>query len=209
MRALTRARRATALFLLAALGAVVLSVAGPARLRHAERRVAARLLGGVRLLQRRLQRHEEPLFGNLATSQVGYGEAARKEFTSPRPFTSFVVEDETGGQVAFRGQGPVRSLHTDVLGPFSTVFLGDFSALARPGRYRVRTDDGLTSLPFAVGADVFDGPLRAVQRWFYYQRAFTQVEAPYAEGPWVHASDADKAPQGVRGGWHDERYDNR
>jgi len=203
VRALTRARRATALFLLAALGAVVLSVAGPARLRHAERRVAARLLGGVRLLQRRLQRHEEPLFGNLATSQVGYGEAARKEFTSPRPFTSFVVEDETGGQVAFRGQGPVRSLHTDVLGPFSTVFLGDFSALARPGRYRVRTDDGLTSLPFAVGADVFDGPLRAVQRWFYYQRAFTQVEAPYAEGPWVHASDADKAPQGVRGGWHD------
>jgi endoglucanase len=176
---------------------------GPSRVQHGAKRVAARLLGSVRLLERRLGRNEEPLFSHLATSQVGYAPTGQKRFTSPRPFAAFVVEEETGQDVAFTGQGPTDSVHTDVLGPFSTVFVGDFSGLQKPGRYRVRLDSGLTSLPFDVGADVFDGPLRAVQRWFYYQRAFVEVEAPYAEGPWTHPSDAEKAPAGTRGGWHD------
>jgi len=203
VRGFLSGRRAAALGLLAVCAALVLSAAGPTGLRHLERRVAARLLGTVRLLARRLHRTEEPLFSHLAASQVGYGPEAQKHFTSPRPFTSFLVEEETTGAVSFKGGGPVRSVKTDVLGPFTTVFVGDFSSVSAPGRYRVRADNGLSSFSFAVGPDVFDGPLRAVQRWFYYQRAFASVEKPYAEGPWTHPSDADKAPAGVRGGWHD------
>ncbi|MGO9831405.1 MAG: glycoside hydrolase family 9 protein [Myxococcaceae bacterium] len=200
MRGRTRARLALLLALAALAG---LAVAGPFGLRHLERRAGARLLGAARLYTRRLAPKEPPLFSHLACSQVGYGPSARKHFTSPLPFASFVVLEEATGALAFKGQGPGQQRQTDVLGPFSTVFVGDFSALRQPGRYRVRADNGLESFPFSVGADVFDAPLRAVQRWFYYQRAFTSVQAPYAEGPWTHPSDADKAPAGVRGGWHD------
>ncbi len=154
-------------------------------------------------MARGLLQKEGPPFSHLAASQVGYAPGARKHFTSPRPFASFVVVEETGGAVAFRGAWPVQQLQTDVLGPFTTVYTGDFSALSAPGRYRVRADNGLETFPFSVGPDVFDGALRAVQRWFYYQRAFSPVVAPYAEGPWTHPSDADKAPPGVQGGWHD------
>jgi endoglucanase len=203
VRRLSPSRPWLALVLLALFSAGALLLLGPGRALHGAKRVAARLLGSVRLLERRFQRDEAPLFSHLAASQVGYSPLGQKRFTSPRAFTSFVVEEETGHAVAFTGEGPAQSVHTDVLGAFTTVFLGDFSGLQKPGRYVVRLDSGLKSLPFEVGADVFDAPLRAVQRWFYYQRAFVEVKAPYAEGPWTHPSDADKAPPGVQGGWHD------
>jgi hypothetical protein len=50
---------------------------------------------------------------------------------------------------------------------------------------------------------VFDSAVRAVQRAFYYQRAFTEIDAEHAQGPWVHGSDAALALPGVVKGWHD------
>jgi endoglucanase len=189
--------------LLLAFASALFLLAGPAALRTKARHAVGRLLGAVRRFERRRLPEEEALFSHLATSQVGYGPFAQKQFTSPRPFTSFVVLDETTPGLALQGTGPVRSVKTDVLGPFTSVFVGDFSALVRPGRYRVRADNGLESYAFTVGPDVFDGPLRAVSRWFYFQRSFAEVDAAHAEGPWTHPSDADKAPAGVHGGWHD------
>lgn len=142
-------------------------------------------------------------FARLATSQVGYGPQMRKLFTSPREFASFTVVRERDGGVVLRGGKPAKAVRTRLLGPIGTVWVGDFTLLASPGRYRVVTDDGLSSHPFEVGPNVFDAAVRAVQRWFYYQRAFTAVEARYAEGPWTHPSDAAKAPSGVVKGWHD------
>jgi endoglucanase len=191
-----------ALLLLVVAGAV-LSRVGPPATRRWERRVAARLVGLPALLKRRVARSEAPPFAHLAASQVGYGPAMQKQFTSPRPFASFVVEEVSTGAVSLRGAGPARSVQTELLGPFDTVFVGDFSPLSAPGRYRVVADNGLSSFPFTVGADVFDAALRAVQRWFYYQRAFTAVLPAHAEGPWTHPSDVDKAPPGVLRGWHD------
>ena len=34
--------------------------------------------------------------------------------------------------------------------------MGDFTPLRRPGRYRVITDDGISSYPFDIGPSVFD-----------------------------------------------------
>ena len=76
-------------------------------------------------------------------------------------------------------------------------------ACSSTGRYRIVADNGLSSHPFDVGTDVFDRVVRATQRWFYFQRAFTAIDRKHAEGPWVHPSDADKAPPGVIKGWHD------
>jgi endoglucanase len=146
---------------------------------------------------------EAPTFTMLAASQVGYGPTMRKEFTSPREFRSFRVVRPSDGHVAFTGGKPARVVHTTLLGPVDTAWIGDFSGLTAPGRYVVVADNGMSSYPFDVGPAVFDPAARAVLRWFYYQRAFTAVEARFAEGPWFHPSDADKAPGGVRKGWHD------
>jgi endoglucanase len=143
-----------------------------------------------------------PLDG-LAASQVGYGRGMEKRFTSPRPFGSFAVVRVADGVKVLEGGGPARTVTTEVLGPRREVWIGDFSRLAQPGRYRIVADNGLTSHPFDVGPDVFDRPLRAMQRFFYFQRAFTAVDPRHSEGPWTHPSDAGKAPPAVMKGWHD------
>jgi endoglucanase len=141
-------------------------------------------------------------FGGLAASQVGYGPFMLKQFSSPRRFAAFQVLS-VRGEVAFEGGQPFRQVSTDALGAVQTVWVGDFTALRTPGRYRIITNDEISSYPFDIGPRVFDSAVRAVQRGFYYQRAFTKIDAEHAEGPWVHASDAALAPPGVVKGWHD------
>jgi endoglucanase len=106
-------------------------------------------------------------------------------------------------EVAFEGGPPIREIRSDTLGANRSVWVGNFTALNAPGRYRVITNDGLSSYPFDIGTGVFDAAVRAVQRAFYFQRAFTEVDAAHALGPWVHSSDAALAPPGVVKGWHD------
>lgn len=155
----------------------------------------------VRLWRARLDVDTRPLEG-VALSQVGYGPFMTKRFTSPRRFTSFSVVDERG-TVVFRGHGPIRQVETHLLGDLQTVWVGDFSSLAVPGRFRLSTDAGDSSYPFDIAVTAFDPVIRAVQRAFYFQRAFTAIEAQHAEGPWTHGDDRDSAPTGVSRGWHD------
>lgn len=146
---------------------------------------------------------EAPSFNGLATSQVGYGPSMVKEFTSPKSFASFQVVRLDNGEVIFQGGLPVREIFSNTLGSIRTVWIGDFTPVRTPGRYRIVADNALASYPFDVGLNVFDATVRALQRAFYYQRAFTEIDAVHAQGPWVHASDAALAPPGVIKGWHD------
>jgi endoglucanase len=174
-------------------------LASPTRLGDLRRAV----VGYPELLRRSRARVDLERFARLAASQVGYGPAMRKRFTSARPFGSFSVVDERDGSTAFAGGQPIRELSTDVLGDIRTVWIGDFSALRTPGRYHIVADNGRSSYPFDIGTGVFDASVRAVQRALYFQRAFTSIDAVHAEGPWTHPSDAARAPEGVRQGWHD------
>ena len=142
-------------------------------------------------------------FTRLAASQLGYLPTGPKAFTSPRAFGSFVVVDDATHTTAWQGGAPTRAVATDLLGSVPEVWIGEFTAVVAPGRYRIVADNGLESYPFTIGDRVFDGAVRAVQRVFYFQRAFTAIVAPHAEGPWVHPTDASLAPVGVRHGWHD------
>ena len=139
----------------------------------------------------------------VAATQVGYPPAGLKEFTADRPFAAFTVVDHQTGAVAWRSTSAPRFVASEDPHDDGGGWIGDFSALATPGRYHLVTDMGAVSHPFQVATTVFDPAVRATQRAFYYQRAFTAVQAPYAEGPWVHASDAAAAPAGIRRGWHD------
>lgn len=143
-------------------------------------------------------------FHRLAASQVGYAPRMQKEFSSPKPFTSFqIVRIDGKGETEFRGGPPARQVHADDMGAIHTVWIGDFSSLDSEGRYRIVADNGLESFPFEIRSGIFDDALRSVQRVFYYQRAFTAIDARYAEGPWTHATDAALAPPGIVKGWHD------
>jgi endoglucanase len=193
------ARKVIAAGLLLA-AALALALAGTGRWPWG-RALAKRALGLPAWL-RRAAELEPPPFAHLAASQVGYTPQMAKLFTSPRPFTTFRIVREDGALV-LSGGGPAREIPTDLLGPVERVWEGDFTALRRPGRYRIVADNGLASHPFRVADGVLDPVVRAVQRAFYFQRAFTAIDSVHAEGPWVHGSDAALAPPGVGGGWHD------
>ena len=190
---------------IAVLAAVAIAAsAGTLTLTSPGRRLARNLLAWPRLLARAAERSEPPFFSRVAASQVGYGSGMAKRFSSPRPFEAFRVLSVPGGDVAFTGGEPVRRVAgDDVTGPGTAAWIGDFTPLTTPGRYRIVTDAGLASEPFDVGPAVFDAAFRAVLRGFYFQRAFTAIDPAHALGPWVHESDAALAPPGVRGGWHD------
>jgi endoglucanase len=185
----------------AALFAVLLVALGPALTTPLKNGVNW-LRGYPYWLQRAALGPEAPPFTGLAASQVGYGPSMVKQFSSPQRFASFQVVS-TNGKVALEGGPPVREIRTDALSAVRTVWIGDFTPLRAPGRYRIVADNGISSYPFDIGPNVFDSAVRAVQRAFYYQRAFTEIDAEHAQGPWIHASDAVLAPPGVMKGWHD------
>ena len=193
-------RRAARFAAVGALAVVAVWVAsGPGALRAGLARFAG---APVRLLR---ARGAEVSGGvRLAISQVGFLPADAKPFTARESFTTMRVVDTRSGQVVFQSDTPPRRLPSTVTGAEAPdVWVGDVTALTAPGRYHLVSDTGATSAPFSISGDVFDVPRRLVQRVFYFQRAFTAVEAAYARGPWVHPSDASRAPPGVEGGWHD------
>ena len=144
-----------------------------------------------------------PQFTHLAASQVGYGPSVAKAFTSPLPFTSFALVDEDHQSIVWRGVGPGRQVATDLLGSLRSVWVGDFTSFEHQAGTVSRPTTASTSHPFSIGTHVFDPAVRAVQRSFYFQRAFTEIPERHAEGPWTHDSDAHAAPPGERHGWHD------
>ena len=124
---------ATAASLLAAAIAVA-SLASPGW----PRRAAKALLGFPATRQRAALAPEPQLFSRLAASQVGYGPAMVKQFSSPSRFEGFQVVREQDGAVAFQGGSPVRQVPADTLGQLRTVWIGDFTALTTPdGRFTI------------------------------------------------------------------------
>lgn len=136
-----------------------------------------------------------------AVNQLGYAPMGPKAFTAAGPIVDFTVVEAASRRLVLRGRGLAGPPNAEGTAP--SAWTGDFTAVRSPGRYRIVVDGGSPSPPFTIASDVYDAAIRAVQRVFYYQRAFTAIEAVHAEGPWRHASDAARAPAGVRGGWHD------
>jgi endoglucanase len=178
----------------------LLALGAPQSRRWLVRKTKGMLAWPIRHERAKLRRTEFPLAG-LAASQVGYGPEMEKRFTSPRSLEGYQVRREADQKPICESSGPLERLPAGDR-EIGSVWAGDFSAVTAPGRYFLAAGE-LTSHPFAIGSGVYDAAVRAVQRSFYFQRAFTAVQARYAEGPWVHEEDSDRAPPGVRAGWHD------
>jgi endoglucanase len=144
---------------------------------------------------------EVPAMTHIAASQVGYAPNMRKQFSAANKFSWFQIVDDKTGTVVYNGGPPLRSATGDAING-ATVWVGDFSDFTMPGRYRITTRF-TESHPFTIGTDIFDQPLRAAQRMLYYQRAYTSITMPYAEGPWIHDDASFLAPPGIVGGWYE------
>ncbi len=165
---------------------------------------------------------------NVYVNQVGYlpaqqkiatlvlGTEARRDHTDAHfgssetlhtePGSTFQVVSADTGQIAF--SAPLSSPFFDPLAD-DQVCLADFSALRRPGRYRLsalrRTSD-----IFTVAENVYANPLRLAMRAFYGQRCGCEVDlgGGYKHPP-CHLK-AEFSPSSGRagpcknsGGWHD------
>ncbi|MDX2245910.1 MAG: glycoside hydrolase family 9 protein [Bacteroidia bacterium] len=137
-----------------------------------------------------------------------------------------IVKNAPGGKFFVRKQPEGQVVFTDTLTEarrweFSgeVVRKADFSALAEPGNYYLDIPMVGISYAFRITSAVNSGLQKAVLRSFYYQRASTPIELPYA-GEWprkaghrddqvkIHVSAASASrPEGTRvsssRGWYD------
>lgn len=153
----------------------------------------------------------------IGINQVGYLPRAQKLATVPATTENgFLVED------AFTG----KTVHTGRLGPTAEwepaaqrIRIADFSALAQPGRYRLRIDGLPPSDEFVVADDAYAPLAAAAVKAFYFNRAGIALDAAHAgrhartaghpdDVVQVHASAASPArPEGTKisspKGWYD------
>ncbi len=153
----------------------------------------------------------------IQVNQVGFLPGAAKWAAVPAVAADAfaVVDDASGGEVLRGRLGPAAEW-TPVQ---AEVRLADFSALTRPGRYRLHVD-GLADSPcFAIAADVHAALNAAAIRAYYFNRASIALEPRYAglyaraaghpdTRVLVHASAASASrPAGTvissPGGWYD------
>jgi len=153
----------------------------------------------------------------IEVNQVGFLPAAAKWAAVPAaPAGRFTVRDDASG----------RRVLTGTLGPpvawapaAGVVRLADFSALTRPGVYRLQVHGLPDSPPFVVAAGAYGALEAAAIRAYYFNRAGIALEPRFA-GPYarpaghpdtrvlVHASAASASrPEGSLisspGGWYD------
>jgi len=153
----------------------------------------------------------------IQVNQVGFLPGAAKWAAVPStPAGRFTVRDEATRRTVLKGRlgPPVAWAPSD-----GSVRLADFSALTRPGVYRLHVDGVPDSPRFVVAADAYAALEAAAIRAYYFNRASIALDHRYA-GPYarpaghpdtqvlVHASAASASrPQGSvissPGGWYD------
>jgi endoglucanase len=169
---------------------------------------------------------------HVRVDQFGYRPNARKVavlraavtgFDAPAPYAPGAVIEVrrttdnavvwSGAPVAWNG-GAVHAQSGD------RCWHVDFSSLRTPGDYRVHDPaSNRSSAPFRIAANVFDAPLRAALRTFFYQRCGISKQPPFADARWADGAshlgpqqDADcravlnpvaATSRDLRGGWYD------
>src|SRR6516164_5522390 len=131
----------------------------------------------------------------IRVNQVGYlpGDPKVALLSSDRPLQGDFAVDDWKASI-----GPDQG----AWGPFAHNYRLDFSALRRPGRYRVRFEN-VESPPFAIGADAYATVPKALLEFLQLQRCGTNP----VTGRLCHQQDAIDTTTGARvdlvGGWHD------
>ncbi len=164
--------------------------------------------------------HALPLSGRSAAADtvfvrvnlVGYLPADAKvgiAFSDAPVRGAFVVEDAATGEVVYRGEA--RASAAPTWGRFAHYAELDFSALDRPGRYRLRVmRTGDASDTFAIGDDAYGRYHEELLGFMRQQRCgynpFLDMVCHQRDGRSMYAEAfgvPDSAYIDVSGGWHD------
>ena len=131
----------------------------------------------------------------IAVNQIGYLPGAAKVAAVPAGEAgeagkagagarAFSVVDAGTGRIVWRGRlGPAALWEPAA----QQVRLADFSALKRPGRYRLRVAGLPDSPPFAVETAAYADVTAAALKAFYFNRASTPL-LPVHAGRWARAA---------------------
>lgn len=115
---------------------------------------------------------------SIKVNQVGFAPLAAKLAVVPDlPANSFEVIDADTGKTAYSGHLGAPAQWKPSM---ETVRLADFSALARPGKYRIRVAGAPLSDPFEIKPDVYRGLGAAALKGFYFNRSGKALEARHA-----------------------------
>ena len=99
---------------------------------------------------------------------------------------TFLILDDKSGETVFRGEARLskRAAEKDEDAynrnfNGADVYIMDFSALAKPGVYRVYVERVGCSDPFEIGSDVWRKAFYVSARGFYHQRSGVELGPPY------------------------------
>ena len=135
---------------------------------------------------------------SLWVNHVGYTPDAGKVCVIPAGGEeTFEVVEATANRVVFSGT------LKETTGDFGTYRTGDFSAVANPGYYYVRTASE-RSYPFVISENVYDDALQKIVSYFAKQRCGASGTGYFSP---CHTDDGVRIDNGkhidVTGGWHD------
>jgi len=152
---------------------------------------------------------EEIDLPQIHLNQVGYlpGEPKRAVVLGVKSLAdaSFHLTEEKTGSVCFSG----RLTPADHSRPKSSAhaWIADFSALRRPGRYRVRLAEGTLSPPFGIDAAVYAPLFPLMESYFGIQQCGMQSSklrnACHLDDGIIKGGPRDGQPFDATGGWHD------
>jgi len=135
-----------------------------------------------------LEWKEQLVSGSIQLNQVGYIPAGRKiayvgnwlGTAGPMPVDAmgFRVVDDITGDTVLAGTLQLRAAADPWSG--NDVHTADFSALQKPGRYRLMVTGTGQSDSFRIADDVYDSVYRTTARYFYHHRNSMPVSAPWA-----------------------------
>jgi endoglucanase len=125
--------------------------------------------------------------------------------------TDFSVINDADGTIDFRGKtsGPVHNSDTN-----EELYIADFSALTKPGIYRLAVPGVGRSAPFRIGRDVYDFAFRTTVRAMYLWRCGTSVKAEHngviyshnachLGDAWLDLVGEGRTQRDSTKGWHD------
>lgn len=126
---------------------------------------------------------------SLQANQVGYLICSPKHAyvgnwlgdLGPMPVekTDFQILNAKNGKIAYKGKLELRSSYDRWSGHH--VYDADFTALKKPGQYRLNVPGYGVSHSFTVGHNVFDSVYKTTARLFYHSRNSTPITRPWAD----------------------------
>ncbi|HYJ45857.1 MAG TPA: glycoside hydrolase family 9 protein, partial [Pyrinomonadaceae bacterium] len=147
----------------------------------------------------------------IRLNTLGFLPDHSKRASIAAPSTDFSVVNEADGHLALRGKvsGPIHNDDTN-----EELYIADFSALTRPGRYHLEVAGVGRSAPFRIGRDVYDSAFRTTVRAMYLWRCGTSVRAEHdgriyahqachLNDAWLDLAGEGHARRQSSGGWHD------